>query len=321
MNLYVATGDGIAVCRRDDGHWQVSGRALVGQKVTCVIAQPGRVLAGTGDGMFRSEDDGRTWQESGAGLSVRHVRWLAHHPERADLLFAGAEPAAIFVSPDGGATWQERPEVAQLRERFGWFLPYSPEAGCVRDFAFHGARGYAAVEVGGVLRSDDSGQTWSLAPGSDGEPDTGYQPEPVVHADVHAIYVHPSSAERVYAATGGGFYTSADGGASWRHRYDCYCRAAWIDAADPDHLILGPADGVDHNGRIETSHDGGRTWQPASAGLSTPWRRHMVERFTQVDRQILAVLSNGRLLTASLSEPEWQQILGDVSDIKAVAVE
>jgi hypothetical protein len=319
MILYLATDSGIVICRRDDGGWQVSGRALDGRKVTSVIAQPGRIVAGTDNGIFRSDDDARSWPEVSTGLSVRHVRWLACHPEQPDLLFAGTEPAAIFVSEDGAASWQERPQVARLRERHGWFLPYSPQAGCVRDFAFHGSRAYAAVEVGGVLRSDDSGRTWGLAPGSDGEPDTGHQPEPLVHADVHSLKVHSSSADRVYAATGGGFYVSSDGGAKWQFRYNCYCRAAWVNPTDPDHIILGPADGVDRNGRIESSHDGGRTWQSAATGLTTPWPGHMVERFVQLDQELLALLSNGRLLSASLNDLRWHQILPELSDSNAVA--
>jgi photosystem II stability/assembly factor-like uncharacterized protein len=320
MNLYLATDNGILRCSRHSGGWQVNDRALDGRQVTSAIARPGSVIAGTDDGIFRSDDDGRSWREGSTGLTVRHVRWLAHHPARPDHLFAGTEPAAIFVSEDGTATWQERPEVARLRDRHGWFLPYSPEAGCVRDFAFHGSRGYAAVEVGGVLRSDDYGRTWALAPGSDGEPDTGHQPEPQVHADVHSLEVHPSSPDRVYAPTGGGFYTSSDGGATWQFRYDCYCRAAWIDPADADHIILGPADGVDRNGRIESSYDGGRTWQPAATGLKVPWPGHMVERFGQVDQELLALLSNGHLLTSPLNDLKWQQIMSEVSDINAVAV-
>ena len=111
-------------------------------------------------------------------------------------------------------------------------LPYSPEAGCVRGFAFHGERAYAAVEVGGVLRSDDGGETWRLAEGSDGNPDLDGPPEPFVYPDVHSIDVHPSSPDLVFAPTGGGFYRSIDGGRTWTLLYDCYCRAAWIDPLD-----------------------------------------------------------------------------------------
>ena len=103
-------------------------------------------------------------------------------------------------------------EVAHPRDGHHWFLPYSPEAGCVRGFAVHGERVYAAAEVGGVVRSDDGGQTWRLAHGSDGQPAFGEPRWPLVHPDVHSIEVHPSSPDLVLAATGGGLYRSQDGG-------------------------------------------------------------------------------------------------------------
>jgi len=120
----------------------IGARGLDGQNVTSAIAREGVILAGTTNGVFRSDDE-----------------------------FVGTEPAAIFVSHNGARSWRECPEVAQLRDEHGWMLPYSPEAGCVRGFTFHGKRAYAAVEVGGALRSDDGGETWWLAEGSDGNPD------------------------------------------------------------------------------------------------------------------------------------------------------
>src|SRR5574341_303434 len=109
-------------------------------------------------------------------------------------------------------------------------------------------------------------------------------------------------------------------GPPWSSRlYECYVRAVWLDPADPDHLILGPADGVGSRGRIGKTCDGGRTWQPASTGLKVPWRRHMVERFTQVGGELLAVLSNGELLAAPLATLAWRRILPDVKDVAAVA--
>ena len=51
--------------------------------------------------------------------------------------------------------------------------------------------------------------------------------------------------------------------------------AVWLDGEDANHMMLGPADGVDSHGRIEESHDGGQTWKVTSDGLQVPWRRHM----------------------------------------------
>jgi photosystem II stability/assembly factor-like uncharacterized protein len=209
--------------------------------------------------------------------------------------------------------------VALLRDKHHWSLPYSPEAGCVRGFTFHASRAYAAVEVGGLLRSDDGGESWRLAEGSDGKPDLNGPPAPFIYPDVHSVAIHPSSPDLVYAPTGGGFYCSTDGGKTWRCLYDCYCRAAWLDPSDAAHLILGPAVGVDTDGRIEESRDGGQTWRPASRGLHVPWRRYMVERFFHFDQELLAVLSNGELLAAPLKTLEWNQILPQVKNVAAVA--
>lgn len=319
--LFLATEHGLVVCERVGEGWRVVERGLEGHAATSVIAREGVILAGTTDGVFRSDDLGRTWEDASAGLEQRHVRWMAYHPQISDREFVGTEPAGIFVSDDGAATWRACPEVAELRDRHGWFLPYSPEAGCVRGFAFHGPRAYAAVEVGGALRSDDGGETWRLADGSTGDPDLAGPDDPaLIYPDVHAIMVHPSSPDLVYAPTGGGFYRSTDGGKRWTLAYDCYCRAAWIDPADSDHIILGPADLVNcKNGRVEASRDGGRTWRVASAGLEIPWRHHMVERFAQAGGELLAILSNGELIAAPLETLEWRRIVPEIQDVAAAA--
>ncbi|MEP7198995.1 MAG: hypothetical protein ABI874_04175 [Chloroflexota bacterium] len=318
--LGLATADGFLLYERNGDAWRRVRHALAGQHITSVIAREGVILVGTRAGVLRSDDEGATWRNSSAGLTTPYVRWLAYHPDISDREFAGTEPAGIFISHDGAESWRGCAEVAQLRDQHEWFLPYSAGAGCVRGFAFHGMRAYAAVEVGGVLRSDDSGETWQLVEGSDGNPDLDGPPEPFIYPDVHSIHVHPSSCELVFAPTGGGFYRSTNGGQTWTLSYDCYARAVWLDPDDAQHLILGPADGVDADGRIEETHDGGKTWQPASQGLQAPWRQHMVERFVSHDAEIFAVLSNGELLRAPLPTLEWRRILPAVGGINAVAV-
>jgi len=313
-SIYLATGNGVAVTRQRDGVWRAAGRGLAGRTVRCLAARGNAILAGTTEGVYRSEDGGGSWEQASGGLDVRHVRWMA--TSTPGVVYAGTEPAVIYRSVDGGHNWSECPRVAELRDHHQWFLPYSPEAGCVRGFAFHGERAYAAAEVGGVLRSDDGGETWDLAEGNNGAPESSRPPTPLVHPDVHSIHVHPSSPDRVLAATGGGLYASEDGGATWTLLYACYCRAAWLDPANVAHIVFGPADGVSRHGRIEETHDGGATWQPASGSLSVPWERRMVERFAPLGDDLIAVLSSGHLLAAPLSTLAWRRILPQVGDVK-----
>jgi len=318
--IYLATKNGlVSVEIEHAGNWRAVRRSLDGQAVSAVTAQGKAVLAGTTTGIFRSEDGGQSWQAASEGLNHPHVRWMAHFPEDAGCVFAGTEPAGIFISQNGGETWRSCPEVTDMRDRFRWSLPYSPEAGCVRGFAFNGSRGYAAVEVGGVLRTDDGGETWHLAEGSNGKPGFSVPAEPLIHPDVHSIYTHPSSPELVYAPTGGGFYRSMDGGKTWSNRYICYTRAAWIDPADPEHIVLGPADSVSRGGRIEETWDGGATWEDASEGLNAPWPRNMVERFAAVGQGLAAVLANGEVLVRPFEGGVWTRVFEDIPGVQAVA--
>jgi photosystem II stability/assembly factor-like uncharacterized protein len=316
--LILATRNGIVICEKDGEQWVEALRGLSGHEVTSVTARGGVIAAGTREGVFISEDYGNKWTTQNSGLTTKHIRWLERYPGVPELMFAGTEPAGIFVSYEGGRAWRGCPEVAQMREKFGWQLPYSPNAGCVRDFAFLGLRGYAAVEDGAVLVSGDSGENWSLAGGSTGS--SNHNPTGgTVHSDVHSIEVHPSSTNLVFAATGGGLYRSSDGGSQWVLLYKCYARAVWIDPQNSNFILLGPADGVDYNGRIEASRDGGQSWEPAAQGWATPWNNHMVERFLSIGSELLAVLSNGELYSTHLEELAWGRILPDTKGVEAAA--
>jgi photosystem II stability/assembly factor-like uncharacterized protein len=319
--LVAATKKGIRIYERSENRWREIFYALAAHHVTSVSVQGASLLVGATDGILCSEDWGQTWYRPDAGLSVPHVRWVSYHPRTPGVALAGTEPAAIFRTTDNAHTWQACPEVDRLRDELGWYLPYSPEAGCVRDFAFadYGRRVYAAVEQGGLLRSDDAGESWHLVEGSPGNPHIPL-PTPFIHNDVHSVAVRPTSPDQVTASTGGGLYRSGDGGQTWSHLYDCYCRAVWLDPGDPSHIIFGPATGVDESGRIEESLNGGASWHGAAEGLSTPWPHHMVERMLQVDDELLAVLSNGHVIATDLAYRAWRRILPERSDVVALAV-
>ena len=318
MRLLLATQSGLLTAEQNGNGWLCQPGGLEGKEVTTVIAREGVILAGTRDGIFRSADAGKTWFETSEGLSERYVRWLAYHPDISDFEFAGTEPAAIFVSRNGGDSWRECPEVSKLRREHKWWLPYSPGAGCVRGFSFHGQRAYAAVEVGAALRSDDGGEHWRLVEGANGQPVFGSPPAHFVHPDVHSIEVHSTSPDLIFAPTGGGFYHSADGGKTWQTINDClYVRAVWLDANDPNHLILGPSDGPNgENGRIEVTHNAGQSWQQVAGR----WSDNMVERFQQIGHNLWAVMANGELFVTPLAQLDWQHVLTEVTGVNDLTV-
>ena len=322
--LYLATAAGLFIVALTDGSPDILSHTLKDHALTSVAVSEGTIAAGSVEGIWRSDDNGKTWNKSNRSLSIRHVRWMSAIKSSPRVFLAGTEPAGIFVSRDGAQTWHMDPKITQMRDKNGWFLPYSSGAGCVRGFAVsqsgpHPERIYAAVEVGGVLVSDDKGLGWRLVEGSDGKPDMGREFKTMIHPDVHSISVHPSSSNLLTATTGGGLFKSTNGGRSWENIYPCYIRAAWVDPDNAKHIIAGPADGVSRNGRIEESHDGGVTWLPASGGMNAPWPGHMVERFFQADKNLFAILSNGQLWQRPLYESHWIHVLPEIDSVNAVA--
>jgi hypothetical protein len=81
--------------------------------------------------------------------------------------------------------------------RFEWYTPWGGPPD-VRSIAAWGDSLYVNVHVGGILRSDDGGATWT--------------PTIDIHSDVHEVVVSDAA---ILAATAYGLATSRDGGRSW----------------------------------------------------------------------------------------------------------
>ena len=284
------------------------------------------ILAGSyGDGLFRSADGGGTWARVEAGLTASAFRCIGPDPFRPDALLTGTEPGRLFRSTDGGRTWQELAGITAIAGHEHWYLPYSPRAGAVRNvYAPPGSTGrlFASVEVGGLLRSEDGGATWTGAPVIEDD-------------DIHFITGHPHDGDLLYAALGyaalphrreatrgrlGGVARSRDGGATWEKVETDYTRAVLVPPARPDLLLAAPAPQVGRTGRIVVSSDGGDHWEPADAGIATPMP-DMVELFVPApDGTVWAVCSGGRLLRATPGEWQWQSALPADTDLAVQSV-
>ena len=313
----VATAQGVRLIEIDSGQMRQIHVGLMGLRITSIINVNGVLLAGTLEGIYRSMDGGKRWLLSSIGLRERYVRSLSAIPSQSGHILAGTEPATIHISHDTGLSWRECREIAALRNEKGWFLPYSEAHGCVRGFAFHDFRSYAAAEVGGVLRSDNEGETWRLVPGCTGDPVARIPPS-YIHTDVHSIETHHSTQGLLFAATGGGFYRSENGGGSWQHVNQCYCRALWVDPHDPNHIILGSADAVDTNGRIEETINGGNSWRPSTGSLPARWPGHMVDRFYIHDGDLYGILTNGSIITSRIGKFDWAPVFPELTHVTGI---
>lgn len=316
FDTYVGTTNG--VYRLTDSTIEPLG--LESERIWAIHAwrEGGRltILAGSyGAGLYRSEDGGKTWDTASIGLTASAFRCLAPDPLNPGAILAGTEPARLFRSRDGGRTWQELAGITRIPGHEKWFLPYSPRAGALRNVYAppdRAGRLFASVEVGGLLRSDDGGETWTCAPVIEDE-------------DIHHITGHPDQPDLLYASLGyaslthrwrdderhqfGGIGRSRDGGKTWEKLETDYTRATLVPPSRPDLVVAGPAPEVGRKGRIVVSSNGGDTWEPASDGLETPMP-DMVELFvTSPDNDIWAITSGGRLFRAVPGEWAWRPAL------------
>lgn len=157
--------------------------------------------APSGSRFAESRDGGRTWTDLSAssrkGLPPQpwgrlEVAYAPSNPKRVYAFIEAVRPA-LYVSDDGGATWQERDRSQGMVWRpfyFGRIVvdPKNPD----RLFKM----GYS------VIVSDDAGKSFANAAGAS-------------HGDWHDVWINPTNTKTLVGGDDGGLWTSYDGGVRW----------------------------------------------------------------------------------------------------------
>lgn len=314
--VLTATEEGLGIARRQNRGWQ-SHTALEGMDCQCVAFdphQPGRAYCGGfGMGLWRTDDGGDSWQPVAEPVPEEHVMSVAVSPLVAEngfgLLFAGTEPSRLFVSADGGASWQERDALQELPSKPTWSFPPRPwthHTRWIEPDATDPERLFVGIELGGVMRSPDGGETFEdRKPGS--------------QHDCHTLRTHPDAPGVVYEAAGGGFAQSEDGGQTWRsadagmaHHY------VWglaVDPGDAQTLVASAASGA-HRAHSNSRGDAhiyrrtnGDNWQEMRAGLPGPEEvRVYVLATNPAESGVFYALTGSRLFQSADAGQTWQEM-------------
>jgi photosystem II stability/assembly factor-like uncharacterized protein len=157
--------------------------------------------APSGSRFAESRDGGRTWtyldSDKRKGLPKQpwgrlEIAYAPSNPKRVYAFIENVRPA-LFVSDDGGATWQERDRSQGMIWRPFYFARLVVDPKDPNRLFKMGLQ---------VIVSDDGGKSFSPTAGGS-------------HGDWHDVWINPSDTKYIVGGDDGGLWTSYDGGNRW----------------------------------------------------------------------------------------------------------
>ena len=207
-------------------------------------------------GVCLSLDGLRSWRPSNAGLpALSRCTQLLLDPESppgARRLFLAVYGDGVYRSTYDGVSWERASRGIDERNRFVWRLARHPDGSVYAVVVRNRLRD--RLWPGALYRSTDSAEKWSaidLPPGVDFPSDLTIDPEGRLHLACWPRLVDGAN-------SGGGAWTSGDGGASWSRILgeEWHVVTVGVDRSDPRRLYAGTFDAA-----LLASADSGASWR------------------------------------------------------------
>jgi photosystem II stability/assembly factor-like uncharacterized protein len=272
--------------------WKIEGPFFRGNEVNHVVQDPRapqRYYAAVNSAWFgphihASTDGGKSWHLADRGLALRDVpdqtlKRIWHirpgHADEPGVVYAGADPGALFRSADWGESWEMVESLTLHPTRPKWM----PGAGgmCLHSIQCLGSgRVVVAISAAGAFRTADSGATWE--PYNQGVR-ADFLPDkfPEVGQCVHKLLAHPTRPDLLFQQNHCGVYKGKLTGKKWtditRGLPSRFGFGLAVPEAEPETLFTIPHEGAEYRcnpgGKLAVarSRDGGKTWKLLTRGL------------------------------------------------------
>jgi photosystem II stability/assembly factor-like uncharacterized protein len=235
----------------------------------CVAVHPGRpgeVLSGTDLGVYRWDPGPGRWNHVPSPMDGLHILQMARAPHDPGIIFAGTRPAEIYRSLDDGRTWTR----CRLGNSTECFFINTPRVTSIQFDPEVPETVWVSIEIDGVYRSRDLGETWEKL--NDG----------LVSDDTHNLVFFDSAngKRELLCSTEEGLHKSTDNGANWRlievpEAPFVYMRCMARRADDSEIVFMSVGDRPSgETGMLLRSRDRGETWENVDLGArvnSTIW--------------------------------------------------
>ncbi len=265
-------------------------------------------------GVYKSTDGGASWERVLFANDRAGAVDLVFDPVNPEVLYAstwnvrrtpydfssGGPGSALWKSEDGGATWTSLMEQKGMPEGpFGIIgvavSPVNPD------------RVWAIMENdnGGVYRSDDAGETWTLT-----NSDRSLRQRAWYYT---RIYADTEDANRVYVMNVA-YHVSNDGGATFESNYAPHGdhHDLWVAPDDANRLIIGD------DGGAQVSYDAGQSWstymnQPTAQFYRVTTDDHFPYRIYGAQQDNSAIRIDSRSRGRYITDENWESTAGGES--------
>jgi len=344
MNVYVGAaawidGKVTGAWRRrgGTGGWERMGNGLPeNARVHAITVHPvdrNTVYLAAAEGLFRSRDAGDAWTRLDVPADLQY--WAVHiHPADPRLIYVGTSPVGVLRSDDGGESFRLLPG-SRIPQRVR--MSFACRVLRIAADPANLDHVYAALEVGGVMRSLDRGETWTehaepLARLAREHPHLRSQLQSDTDAegmlDAHAILVSAAKPGQPMLAVRMGIFSSADRGTTWEdahiERFSplTYARDLITSPHDPRVLFacLSPAS-RSTDGTLYRSDDAGESWTRIDRGIK-PGATMMAVAADPRDPRVLHCASRcGQVFSTRDGGAHWEEthLPDGVLDVYAVA--
>jgi photosystem II stability/assembly factor-like uncharacterized protein len=307
QSLWRSRDGGLTFARASNGvHSECDVRALLAHP-----ENPQVLHLGTETGLFVSQDGASSWERVASPMDGMQVWSLARDPSDPQLLFAGTCPAALYRSTDGGRTWAFLN--AHMPDECVGGAPLAPRVTCVlvdpKDRAV-----FAGIEIAGVRRSRDGGDTWEALS------------EGLSSQDIHGLASVWNGKRVLLVTTNNDVNRSDDEGETWtplnvRSVFPWpYARGCAVSAEDPRAVWVGAGNGPPGNqGGLFRTRDLGATWERLplpQVTNSTVWNL----AFNQAEpRRVYVSSVSGQLYRSLDGGDSWTKLPMEFGEVRALA--
>lgn len=303
--------------------WQSLSKGLPERVEVRTIAihptNPQVVYVGAQDGPYRTTNGGDTWERLNFPDRDLVVWSIIFHPKNPQVLYLGTAPTAVFRSDNGGESWKRLPIIAPAG-----MVEMSFPCRIIRLAAdpIRPDEIYAGLEVGGVIRSLDGGETWDdctkdllkLVERDHLKSQLISDTQAEGMMDSHALSVSAAKPGTVFLATRMGVFCSPDKGQTWQEMEIwkqspfSYARDIQVAPHDPNTLYAALSDAaIGRAGAVYRSQDLGQTWKRFDHGLTVRTTMMTVAPSPQNPKVLFSATRKGQVFGTLDGGGSWSE--------------